>query len=155
MPFHRIRREGYKYQKQMPSEHVENLNRCLRIAPFLAPRYVPLDHFCIRHPDLRPGNIIVSRTPGSEVHITSVIDWQYTSILPLFLFADIPEEIENIEDTASRYAERPSQPENLDSMDADKRGSEMERYRRRLVHYHYVKGTEKYNEIHNAPLTDP
>jgi hypothetical protein len=31
----------------------------------------------------------------------------------------------------------------------------MELYRRRLVHHHYVKNTEKYNELHYAALADP
>jgi hypothetical protein len=31
----------------------------------------------------------------------------------------------------------------------------MELYRRRLVHYHYVKSTKEYNEPHYAALTDP
>jgi hypothetical protein len=30
-----------------------------------------------------------------------------------------------------------------------------ELYRRRLVHYHYVKSTEEYNELHYAALADP
>jgi hypothetical protein len=40
-------------------------------------------------------------------------------------------------------------PERLDDVDQD-----LNR-RRRLVHYHYVKNTEKYNELHYAALTDP
>ena len=43
---------------------------------------------------------------------------------------------------------RSSLPECLDDSDEDL-------YRRRLVHYHYVKNTEKYNEIHYGALTDP
>jgi hypothetical protein len=30
----------------------------------------------------------------------------------------------------------------------------MELYRRRLVHYHYIKSTEEYNELHYAALAD-
>lgn len=43
---------------------------------------------------------------------------------------------------------RPSLPESLDGLDE-------ELYRRRLVHYHYVKNTGKYNGLHYAALTDP
>ena len=40
---------------------------------------------------------------------------------------------------------RPSLPESLDE----------ELYRRRLVHYYYVKYTEEHNELHYAALTNP
>ncbi|KAG1762618.1 protein kinase subdomain-containing protein PKL CAK Fmp29 [Suillus placidus] len=45
--------------------------------------------------------------------------------------------------------------EKLDDMDETQQSGEMELYRRRLVHYHYVKNTEEYNELHYAALTDP
>ena len=44
----------------------------------------------------------------------------------------------------------PSLPEKLDDLDETQRSKEMELYRRRLVHYHYVKNTEEYNELHYA-----
>lgn len=50
---------------------------------------------------------------------------------------------------------QPSLPEKLDDLDETQQSREMELYRRRLVHYHYVKNTEEYNELHYAALTDP
>ena len=50
---------------------------------------------------------------------------------------------------------RPSLPENLDDLDKPEQSRAKELYRRRLVHYHYVKNTEEYNELHYAALTDP
>jgi len=130
-----MRREHYQYQEQLPSDHIENLDRYLLIASSLIPRNPALGHFCIRHPDLQPGNIIVSRSLESDLHIVSLIDWQHTSILPQFLFADIPQQLQNYNDPISQSMTRPS--------------------RRRLVHNHYVKNTEEYNELHYAVLTDP
>ena len=52
LPFRRERRPGYKYQKQLPSDHL-NLNRYLLIAPSLVPTNPRLRQFCIRHPDFR------------------------------------------------------------------------------------------------------
>ncbi|KAF8270742.1 hypothetical protein EI94DRAFT_1797840 [Lactarius quietus] len=49
----------------------------------------------------------------------------------------------------------PLLPEKLDDLDETQKSREMELYRRRLVHYHYVKNTEEYNELHYAALTDP
>jgi len=50
---------------------------------------------------------------------------------------------------------RPSLPENLDNLDKPEKSRAKEIYRRRLVHYHYVKNTEECNELHYAALPDP
>ncbi|KAF8337850.1 protein kinase subdomain-containing protein PKL CAK Fmp29 [Amanita rubescens] len=146
LPFQCIRREGYQYQEQLPSDHIENLDRYLLIASSLIPRDPALGHFCIRHPDLQPSNIIVSRSPDSSLRVVSLIDWQHTSILPLFLLAGIPQRLQSYDDAISQSMTRPSLPENLE---------DEELYRQRLVHYYYVKCTEEYNELHYAALTIP
>lgn len=155
LPFQRVRREAYQYQEQPPSDHIENLNRYLRIALPLIPKDPALGHFCIRHSDLQPGNIIVSRSPDSNLHIVGLIDWQHTSILPPFLLSGIPQQLQNYDDAVSQSITQPSLPENLDDLDETQQGREMELYRRRLVHYHYVKNTEEYSKLHYAALTDP
>jgi hypothetical protein len=93
LPFNRFRREAYHYKEQSPSDHIENLNRYLRIAPSIIPSDPALSHFRIRHPDLQANNIIVSRSPESNLQIVRLIDWQYVSILPLFLLGYIPEQL--------------------------------------------------------------
>ncbi|KAH7931313.1 protein kinase subdomain-containing protein PKL CAK Fmp29 [Leucogyrophana mollusca] len=155
LPFQRVRREVYKYKEQPPSDHIENLDRYLHIASSLIPRNPALGHFCIRHPDLQPSNIIVSRSPDSNLQVVGLIDWQHTSILPLFLLTGIPQQLQNYDDIGSQSMTRPSLPENLDDMDETQQSGEMELYRRRLVHYHYVKATEEYNGLHYAALTNP
>jgi hypothetical protein len=87
LPFQCVRREGYQYEEQSPSDHVENLGRYLLIAPSLIPGNPALSRFCIRHSDLQQSNINISRSPDSNWQITSLIDWQHASILPLFLNA--------------------------------------------------------------------
>jgi hypothetical protein len=155
LPFRRARREGYQYREQPPSDHIENLERYLLIASSLIPRDLALGHFRIRHPDLQPSNIIVSRSPDSSLPVVSLIDWQHTSILPLFLLAGIPQQLQNIHDLGSQSMTRPLPPESLDDLDENQQSEEMELYRRRLVHYYYVKSTEKYNKLHYAALADP
>ena len=155
MPFQRVRREAYKYQEQPPSDHIKNLDRYLLIASSLIPRNPALGHFRIRHPDLQLSNIIVSRSPDSNLHVIGLIDWQHTSILPLFLHAGIPQQLQNDDDIGSQSMTRPSLPEKLDDLDETKQSGKMELYRRRFVHYHYVKNTEEYNELHYAALTYP
>jgi hypothetical protein len=97
LPFGRVRREGYQYQEQPPSDHIENLGRYL-LASSLIPKNPTLRHFHIRHPDLRPGNIIVH----SNLRIIGLIDLQHTSILPLFFLAGIPERLQNHDDPFSQ-----------------------------------------------------
>ncbi|KIK22004.1 hypothetical protein PISMIDRAFT_11881 [Pisolithus microcarpus 441] len=155
LPFQRGRREAYQYQEQQPSDHIENLDRYLRIAPSLIARDPTRDHFCIRHPDLQPSNIIVSRSPDSDSYvIVGLIDWQHASILPLSLHAGIPQWLQNYDDADWQPIIPPSLPEKLDDLDETQQRQEMELYRRRLPHYYYVEHTAKYNILHYAALAD-
>ncbi|KAJ7775916.1 protein kinase subdomain-containing protein PKL/CAK/Fmp29, partial [Mycena maculata] len=155
LPFQRVRREGYRYQEQSPSDHIENLNRYLLIASSLVPRDPALGHFRIRHPDLQQNNIVVSRSPDSNWQVVGLFDWQHASILPPFLLAGVPERLQNYDDPISQSMTRPSLPENLDDLDETEQSRAKELYLRRLVHYYYVKSTEECNELHYAALTDP
>ncbi|KAI0636658.1 protein kinase subdomain-containing protein PKL CAK Fmp29 [Trametes polyzona] len=156
LPFHRSRRYVYNYRKQLPSDHIDLLGRYLDIVPPIISHDPALVRFCIRHPDLRPSNIIVAPSPDTGSYtIKSLIDWQYTSILPLFLQAGIPDEFQNYGDPVSDSGSPPRPPEEFDSMDEREREAEMERYRRRLVHFHYVNSTAKNNKAHYEALTSP
>ena len=155
MPFQRLRRENYEYQEQPPSDHIDNLQRYLRIASSLIPKEQPLSHFRVRHPDLQESNIIVSRTASSELQIVSLLDWQHTSVLPAFLIAGIPQRLQNYGDPISETMERPTLPENLSEAEEHDQSYLKERHRRRLVHYHYVQSTAECNEVHRAALADP
>ncbi|KAM5540228.1 hypothetical protein V8D89_006047 [Ganoderma adspersum] len=156
LPFQRIRREGYQYQEQPPSDHVHNLGHYLLIAPSLVPRNPALSQFRIRHPDLQPSNIIVSRSPDSQAgsgwQVAGLFDWQHASVLPVFLLAGVPQRLQNYGDPISQSMTRPALPANFDALDeaAQKRAKAL--YRRRL---HYVRNTEDCNALHCAALTDP
>ncbi|RPD54300.1 protein kinase subdomain-containing protein PKL/CAK/Fmp29 [Lentinus tigrinus ALCF2SS1-7] len=155
LPFQPARREAYGYQKQQPSDHIENLDRYLRIAPSLVSRDKRFDYFCIRHPDLQPNNILVSRSPDSNSYaIVGIIDWQHTSILPLSLHAGIPKWLQNNDGTGWQAEMPPSLPENLSDMDKIQRERELELYRRRFLHYYYAEHTRKYNIFHWVVLAE-
>ena len=156
MPFQRTRREAYNWQEQQPSDHTENLDRYLRITPSLVSKDRRLDYFCIRHPDLQPSNIIVSRSPDSNSYaIVGLIDWQHTSILPLSLAAGIPKWLQNHNDSGWQPEAPPSLPKTFDSMDETQRERELDLYRRRFRHYCYSEHTRKYNILHYVVLADP
>ncbi|KAJ6489675.1 protein kinase subdomain-containing protein PKL/CAK/Fmp29 [Mycena vitilis] len=156
LPFQRLRREAYQFRKQSPSDHIENLNRYLLIAPSLVPRDPALSHFCIRHPDLQVNNIIVSRSADdSGWQITGLIDWQHASILPLFLLAGVPQRLQNYSDPISQSMTRPSLPENFHDLDESEQIRAKEIYHQRIVHYHYVGNTMMRNKLHYGAETDP
>ncbi|TBU26130.1 kinase-like domain-containing protein [Dichomitus squalens] len=155
LPLRRERRPSYEYQPQSPSYHVENLERYLDVISSLVPRDPSLSRFCIRHPDLQQNNIMVSKSPGSDCKVVGLIDWQHTSILPMFLLAGIPQRLQNHGDSVSQAMTLPPLPENLDQLNGAERAREEYLYRRRLVHYHYVASTEECNQLHHAAFTDP
>ncbi|KAI5999162.1 protein kinase subdomain-containing protein PKL CAK Fmp29 [Pisolithus albus] len=101
------------------------------------------------------NNIIISESPDSNLHVVGLIDWQYTLILPLFLLGGIPQSPQNLGDPISHRMTRFSLPENLDDLDETEQSRQKELYRRRLVHYHYVKNTEEYNKLLCAAFRDP
>ena len=155
LPFRRERRDAYQYQEQSPSAHIENLKRYLVMAPSLVPKDPALDHFYIRHPDLQQSNIVVRRSSDSGWQIVSLLDWQHASILPPFLLAGVPQRLQNHDDPVSQSMTPPLLPENLDELEEAERTEAQEIYRRRLVHYHYVRNTEECNKPHYDAMTDP
>lgn len=162
LPFERVRRDAYKYEKQQPSDHIENLDRYLRIAPSLiaAPedsaRARVLNRFCIRHPDLQPNNIIVSRSPDSNSYnVVGLIDWQHAAILPLSLQAGIPERLQTDEDAGWDALTPPSLSEKFGDLDEAQQRREMQLYRYRLLHYHYFQSMKEYNYHHYAAMMEP
>ncbi|KAF8906175.1 protein kinase subdomain-containing protein PKL CAK Fmp29 [Mucidula mucida] len=156
LPFQRARRYVYQYREQLPSHHIEHLRLFLAIARSMIPNDPTLVRFCMRHPDLQPSNIIVSWSPDSNSYVVGgLIDWQHASVMPLFLQAGIPNELHNHDDILSQLMVPPSLPDNMNNLDTAKQRIERERYRRRLVHYHYVDNTRKYNKPHSAALRDP
>ncbi len=156
LPFQRERREAYEYKEQLPSDHIKNLERYLLIASSLVPKNPALHHFRMRHPDLQPSNVIVSRLSDSnQLKIVGLLDWQHASILPMFLLPGIPGRLQNYDDPVSQALIPPSLPANMDELDQSEQSQAMGLYHRRLVHFHYVKNTEQYNKLHHDTFSDP
>lgn len=157
LPFQRIRREAYNYEKQSPLDHIHNLERFLLIASSIIPKDPALQSFGIRHPDMRPNNIMISRSPESgEPKIVSLIDWQHASILPRFCLTSVPEDFRNDGDPFSRHLVLPSSP-NLEEMEGPELMYAKRTHLARLVYHHYVKYTEtlnKFNDLNRA-FQDP
>ena len=65
----------------------------------------------------------------------------------MFLLAGIPGRLENYDDPISQALISPSLPANMDKLDQTEQSHEMGLYHSCLVHFHYVKNTEKYNKL--------
>lgn len=134
----------YDGQKVDPQLQISFLEDYLKIAPLMVPKQDDLNAPCFRHPDLSPNNIFVSESG----EITGVIDWQHATILPIFLQAKVPRHFQNYGDEDSENFRDPELPSNFKSMTEDEKQEEMERYRRRQVHYFYIGFTSKLNKPH-------
>ncbi|PPQ64112.1 hypothetical protein CVT24_008723 [Panaeolus cyanescens] len=155
LPFQRWRREAYNFDKQSPLDHIENIKRYVRMAPLLIPKNPSHQAFCLRHPDLHPSNVMVYLSPDSDhMEITSVIDWQHATILPLFLVANIPQRFQNYDDPVSQSLILPSFPPNADKMDEDELRQAVAIHDARLTHYYYAKATAELNSCHHESLWD-
>lgn len=144
LPFERAYREATNYQKSDPKEHIATLEKYLKIAPYLVPRDKSLHRPVLRHPDLQPNNIFVSK----DLDIVGLIDWQYCSALPLFLASGIPQYIQNYGDEESLRFTPPKLPEALDEMSPRARSAALEQFRRRHLHFYYLGFTQRFNPSH-------
>ncbi|KAH9834716.1 26S protease regulatory subunit 4 [Teratosphaeria destructans] len=137
LPFDREYREMFNDRPVDPNEHLRNLEEFLKVAAYLVPGEDWLNQPVIRHPDLNPNNIFVD----DGCRITSIIDWQHTTVLPLFLHAGIPSSLQNHGDPDSEPLKKPEYPSNLDELDEDDRRKDLHLYLRRLAHYYYIGAT--------------
>ncbi|RDW93613.1 uncharacterized protein DSM5745_00935 [Aspergillus mulundensis] len=148
-PFQRLRRETYNYQPQSHLDHIATLNQYLQIAPSLTPHNNPaLQRPVLRHPDLQPNNIFVT----NELEITALIDWQHTAILPLFLQCAIPNSIQNYGDEISESLTEPTVPANFNDLEPQEQYAQADLFRKRQLHYLYVKMTSQMNTEHYDAL---
>lgn len=141
----------YDNQKVSPDVQMKILRDYLNLVPLLVPEQARLSRPTIRHPDLSPSNILVSDTG----EITGLIDWQHTSVLPLFLQAKIPKHFQNWGDEDSENFRAPRLPENFDDLEESEQASALETYRKRQMHYFYVGFTERHNKLHFEAIAEP
>lgn len=137
-------REFYGRRKVDPEVQIHHLQNYLKVAPYLVPEAKELTVPTIRHPDLSPSNILVSESGD----ITGLIDWQYTTVLPLFLQAKIPKHFQNYGDDDSENFRPPKLADHFVDMSSSEKEAEMEIYRRRQVHYFYLGCTSQLNKAH-------
>lgn len=127
-----------------------NLEKYPQVTPHLVPHNHPALHRpVLRHPDLQPNNICIS----DQLEITGLIDWQHSTVLPLFLQCGIPKSLQNYGDGISESMQNPSLPSNFDELEEMQQLQQAELFRRRQLHYLYVKMTADMNFEHYNALT--
>lgn len=144
-------RSFYDYKLVEPEQQMGFLQDYLALAAGVIPSSDEARAPVIRHPDLSPSNIFVD----DSGEVTAVIDWQRTVILPLWIHAKIPAHFQNWGDEDSEAFKPPKLAENFDTLDSDAKDSEMERFRRRQLHFFYAGHTSKINRTHFTALSDP
>jgi hypothetical protein len=150
-PFRRIRRELVDYQEQSHSSHPENIEKYLRVASDLVPPNAKnATQPSIRHPDLQPSNIFVSKS----LEITGLIDWQHRTILPLLLQAGIPGTLQNYGDEVSESLEEPRPTLDFDEQNETEQSKQVLLLRKRQLHYTCVKETLLLNPAYGEVLTN-
>ncbi|KAF8306826.1 hypothetical protein DL93DRAFT_2088432 [Clavulina sp. PMI_390] len=156
LPYDRAKRAGCRYQEQLPSTHIENLDRYLLIAPSLIPGTPSARNFIIRHPELDPSSIMISRSADSpELKISGLLSWQNTAILPAFLRVGAPPGMQDWGDPLSDSLTRPSLPENFGRMEEAARKEVKLDYLRKLFFFHYFFSTTRQNGPHRELFKDP
>jgi hypothetical protein len=144
-------RAFYDNREVSPDVQMQVLRDYLNLVPLLVPKQARLSRPTIRHPDLSPSNIFVS----DAGEITGLIDWQHTSVLPLFLQAKIPKHFQNWGDEESENFRAPQLPENFDDMEESEQICALETYRKRQMHYFYVGYTDRHNKSHFEAMSKP
>ncbi|KAM5469972.1 hypothetical protein MferCBS49748_002734 [Microsporum ferrugineum] len=105
-------REFYGKKKVDPEVQIRSLENYLSVAPYIIPTQEYLNQPTIRHPDFSPNNIFINESG----EISAIIDWERTSILPLFIQANIPKYFQNYGDEDSENFKYPELPKDFDSL---------------------------------------
>jgi hypothetical protein len=151
-PMDRMRRETFNLEKQLPSVHLDSLQKYSQISKHLVPHGDPnLLRPTIRHPDLRPSNIFVS----DDFEITSLIGWQHSAILPLFLQSGIPNDLDNSRDSVSRALKTPALPREIAELNEDLESQQLQLFAKRQLHHFYITETADKNPQHFDALSYP
>lgn len=160
----------------MPEIYVDLLDKYLSTSPYLLPgdQAHPMNRPTMRHPgqdmyiyiylprssqltspeptDLNPTNIYI--TPTGE--ISSILDWQHTTILPLLLSSGPPPLFQNPDPSPSPIAyttaTKPTLPETYASLSPDEKSQADELLRRETLFYLYKIITAKENKPHFVAL---
>ncbi|KAL3474602.1 kinase-like domain-containing protein [Aspergillus californicus] len=134
-----------------PSEHTSLLSMFLQLAPCLIPPVSKLNFPILRHPDLSLGNILLDR---NSTKIASIIDWQDTAILPLFVQAGHPAFCEH-DFSKPQPMTLPTLPDNFNELSAEDQLQAKSQRRLELTNLYYTALTGLHNKANTEALKIP
>ena len=102
--------------------------------------------------DPTPRNVFISPETSK---VTSLIDWQHTTVLPLLLNSGHPVLFENPDPVPPRGLKKPTLPENYGQLSSEEKTQADELYRRRILYHLYHVFTGVYNRLHKEALYEP
>ncbi|EGE01928.1 phosphotransferase enzyme family protein [Trichophyton equinum CBS 127.97] len=117
-----------------PNEHIKHLNQYMEVAPYLlgSDSHTELSCPLLRHPD-----------------------WQHATLLPLLLATGHPPLFQSPDQPPPRTLEKPSLPDNHESLDPEQKSQADELYRRRTLFYIYMAFNGGLNKKHLSGMKDP
>lgn len=87
--------------------------------------------------------------------MSCIIDWQHTTILPLLLSAGNPPLFDNPDLEPPKDFQKPTLPEDYESLNTEKKSQADELHRRRMLFYLYMIFNAKDNKVHLDALRQP
>ncbi|KAI0340144.1 hypothetical protein BDW22DRAFT_1360672 [Trametopsis cervina] len=75
-----------RWTNDTPQDHIDLLEQLCVLMPYVVPP--DISHSVLWHTDLHLANLFVEATPQAE--LSAIIDWQSTSVAPLFMQASVP-----------------------------------------------------------------
>ncbi|EZF30847.1 hypothetical protein H109_04219 [Trichophyton interdigitale MR816] len=140
--------------REVPHDvYIDLLKKYMSLAPYILPQDPadPMNKPTLRHPDLDPRNIFVS----DEGEVTCLIDWQYTTILPLLLVTGNPPMFDNPDSDPPKDLEKPCLPPDYDTLSAEEKEHADELHRRRMLFWLYMVFNGRDNKPHLNALRYP
>jgi hypothetical protein len=117
------------------SKKLSALHNYLKLTPYVLPENKAIHAPVLWHGDLHLQNIFVDSTDPTQ--IVGIIDWQSTSICPLFMQITMPGILE-YNGPIPEKLERISLPSNFDSMTADEQLKAKELHQAQTLHNLYL-----------------
>ena len=134
-----------------PTDHISLLSQYRAIAPYLLPRQGDLTSPTLRHPDLHQSNIFLR--PHST-QILGIIDWQGSSVLPLFLQSGFPPFCDH-DPTHPQSLEKPKISDQFEEMNPEGQEKALKELRHKQANLYYTAATKLKREPHMQALQLP
>ncbi|KAL8662773.1 MAG: hypothetical protein Q9168_008206 [Polycauliona sp. 1 TL-2023] len=143
LPSDIVLKQDSNYHRVRPDDYTTMLKSYLQVSDWLVPKDGELEYnrFILHHRDLQPDDLLFS----DEGQLLGVINWQRSSILPMFLHCGIPSYFRVCDDEDFNERTCPQKPKNDHLLNELERKAAFDRFHRREIHFLYVHLTDEFN----------